>query len=138
MSNVVRPLTAAGLAVLRTVFNPFRFQQRRMVQEGEADDDVLLQASCITVKNLIEVPGIVQATDSCLILKPCIGKPGAVDLDAVRDVEETMWFNGRRRALEFQHGFWVKAPGMWRFGFAVTNPEPWRALFRQRGLLPNT
>lgn len=121
-------------SILLTLTNPFRFSQRRMLAESASDETIRLQASSIVVIDILQAPGTVKATDTHLILQPCLGKPKALAFEDIREVEQTDWFNGSKRVLDFQHGFWLKGAGYGRVGFAVSHPEPWQALFREHGV----
>ena len=43
--------------------------------------------------------------------------------------------NGSKRVLQFQHGFWIHGASGWRLGFAVSDGQPWWALFEEFGIV---
>lgn len=113
-------------------FNPFYGKQRAML--AEVPDDVRIQADCMTVVNLFEMPGIVQIAGEHLVIRPCMGRAVSVPLEAIQRIQPARCFNGTVRAVQYQHGFWIEGGPGWRLGFAVTDAEPWVAAFREHGV----
>lgn len=113
-------------------FNPFHGKQQRMI--AETAGEVLLQAPCMTVINLFEMPGVVKVVGDTLVIKPCLGKASELPLAEISSVACPRRFNGTIRKVQFQHGFWIYGGSGWRLGFAVTDDRPWRALFAERGI----
>ena len=123
--------THAFLQIAR-FFNPFYRKQHTMLANDWGM--VRLQTDCMTVVNLLEMPGIVQLTATNLVVRPCLGGAVSVPLDGIRGVRQARCFNGTVRVLEYQHGFWIEGAPGWRLGFAVTEADPWVAAFREIGI----
>ena len=117
---------------LAEFFNPSLRKPARTVTEYRGP--VRLEAPCMTVVNLFEMPGRVRVEGDCLVIQPCFGKATYLQLEDISGVEHTQRFNGTRRVLQYQHGFWVHGSPGWRLGFAVTDEGPWRALFESEGI----
>ena len=117
---------------LAEFFNPFHNKQQRMM--AEATEELRLQAPCMTVVNLLEMPGVVKVSGERLVIQPCLGRPTSLNLGDIAGVKSSRLFNGTIRKVQFQHGFWIHGGPGWRLGFAVSDAAPWRALFEENGI----
>ena len=116
------PIWAANLWICSRVR---RLDARLKAEGGEIE----LQAPCSMVRGSVRKPGIVAVRGTTLYLFPVFGRSTEIPLEQIRSVSEVKWFNGR---LLFgkARGFWLAVGQEGRLGFAVEDPEAWRAVLR--------